>query len=140
MRARDHGIVLGRLQFPRKTAMTLQTNSISRAIEGARFFGARLGPLAVALRVRLVNRCFAASEGGITELAKSLDQDVVGARFARQQALDGGKKIVGDGAAQAAIGQFDDIVLGAGVHAAIAQNVPVDADVADMVFVAFISA
>lgn len=70
-------IVLGRLQFPRKTAMTLQTNSISRAIEGARFFGARLGPLAVALRARLVNRCFAASEGGITELAKSLDQDVV---------------------------------------------------------------
>jgi len=70
-------IVLGRLQFPRKTAMTLQTNSFSRAIEGARFFGARLGPSAVALRVRLVNRCFAANEGGITELAKTLDQDVV---------------------------------------------------------------
>ena len=57
--------------------MTLQTNSISRAIEGARFFGARLGSLAVALRVRLVNRCFAAGEGSITELARSLDQDVV---------------------------------------------------------------
>ena len=70
-------IVLGRLRFPRRTAMTLQTNSISRAIEGARFFGARLGPLAVALRVRVVNRCFAASEGDLTELAMMLDQDVV---------------------------------------------------------------
>jgi hypothetical protein len=70
-------IVLGRLRFPRKTAMTLQANSISRAIEGARFFGAKLGPLAVALRVRLVNRCFAASEGDINELAKTLDHDVV---------------------------------------------------------------
>ncbi len=70
-------IVLGRIRFPKKNGgMTLQTNSILRAIEGARFFGPRLGPEVVAMRCRVVNRCFAADEGQPDELMKTLDQDV----------------------------------------------------------------
>ncbi len=57
--------------------MTLQINSISRAIEGARFFGPRLGPKAVAIRCRVVNRCFDADEGDLNALMKTLDKDVV---------------------------------------------------------------
>jgi hypothetical protein len=56
--------------------MTFETNSIPRAIEGAKFFGSRLGPKVMALRCRLVNRCFAAEEGPLNELLKSLDGDV----------------------------------------------------------------
>ena len=69
-------IVLGRIRFPNNGGMMLQTNSIPRAIEGARFFGPRLGPEVVAMRFRIVNRCFAAGEGKLDELMKSLDQDV----------------------------------------------------------------
>lgn len=69
-------IVLGRLRFPKSGGMTLQTNSILRAIEAARFFGPRLGPEVVAIRCRVVNRCFAADEGDPTELLKTLDQNV----------------------------------------------------------------
>lgn len=69
-------IVLGRIRFPKNDAMTLQTNSIPRAIEGARFFGPRLGPEVVAIRLRVVNRCFAADEGRREELMKILDRDV----------------------------------------------------------------
>jgi hypothetical protein len=56
--------------------MTLETNSIPRAIEGARFFGPRLGSEVVAIRARIVNRCFAADEGKLDELLKTLDRDV----------------------------------------------------------------
>jgi hypothetical protein len=70
-------IILGRIRFPRTTTMTLQTNSFPQVLEGARFFGARLGKLAVALRVRVINRCFAADEGDIQSLASMLDRDVV---------------------------------------------------------------
>jgi len=69
-------IVLGRIRFPKNDGMTLQTNSIPRAIEGARFFGPRLGPEVVAIRLRLVNRCFAADEGRPDELMETLDRDV----------------------------------------------------------------
>src|SRR5215468_4172237 len=37
-------IVLGRIRFPERETMTLETNSIERAIAGARFFAPRLGP------------------------------------------------------------------------------------------------
>lgn len=56
--------------------MTLQTNSIERAIVGARFFAPRLGPEVVAMRCRLVNRCFAAHEGQPDKLMAALDQDI----------------------------------------------------------------
>lgn len=69
-------LILGRLRFPKTGGMTLQTNSIARGIEGARFFAARLGPSVVALRCRVVNRCFAADEGQPDELMTNLDEDV----------------------------------------------------------------
>jgi hypothetical protein len=69
-------ILLGRIRFPKNDGMILQTNSIPRAIEGARFFGPRLGPEVIAMRCRVVNRCFAADEGKLDELMKTLDRDV----------------------------------------------------------------
>ena len=69
-------IVLGRIRFPKPDGMTLQTNSIERAIAGARFFAPRLGQEVVAMRVRVVNRCFAADEGPPDKLMATLDQDV----------------------------------------------------------------
>lgn len=69
-------IVLGRIRFPERETMTLETNSLDRAIAGARFFGPRLGPAVVAMRCRLVNRCFAAHEGPPDKLMATLDRDV----------------------------------------------------------------
>lgn len=69
-------IVLGRIRFPGHGAMTLQTNSLERAIAGARFLAPRLGPEVVAMRCRLVNRCFAADEGQPDQLMATLDRDV----------------------------------------------------------------
>jgi hypothetical protein len=69
-------IVLGRIRFPNDGEMVLQTNSIARAIEGARFFGPRFGPKVVAIRGRVVNRCFAADEGDLSVLMKTLDKNV----------------------------------------------------------------
>lgn len=69
-------IILGRIRFPRQDGMTLETNSIDRAIAGARFFGSKLGADVVAMRCRVVNRCFAADEGQPRELMATLDQDV----------------------------------------------------------------
>lgn len=69
-------IVLGRIRFPKNGGMTIQTNSIDRAVAAARFFAPQLGPEVVAMRVRVVNRCFAADEGQPDELMKTLDQDV----------------------------------------------------------------
>ncbi len=69
-------IVLGRIRFPKRGRMTLQTNSIERAIAGARFFTPRLGPDVVVMRCRVVNRCFAADEGQPDKLMATLDQDV----------------------------------------------------------------
>lgn len=69
-------IVLGRVRFPEPGTMTLETNSLERAIAGARFFAPRLGPAVVAMRCRLVNRCFAAHEGQPDQLMTTLDQNV----------------------------------------------------------------
>jgi hypothetical protein len=69
-------IVLGRISLQNAGGMMLQTNSISLAIEGAKFFGPRFGPKAFAIRCRVVNRCFAADEGDISVLMKTLDKDV----------------------------------------------------------------
>jgi hypothetical protein len=56
--------------------MVLETNSIERAVQGARFFSGLLGPNVVATRCRVINRCFAADEGAPDDLMKALDQDV----------------------------------------------------------------
>lgn len=69
-------VVLGRIHFPKSGGMTLQTHSILRAIEGARFLGPRLGPEVVALRCRAVNRHFASDEGPPEALMKTLDRGV----------------------------------------------------------------
>jgi hypothetical protein len=69
-------IVLGRIRFPERGTMTLQCNSLERAIAGARFFAPRLGPGVTAMRCRLVNRCFAADEGQPDTLMATLDQNV----------------------------------------------------------------
>jgi len=69
-------IVLGRIRFPKQCGMTIEINSIERAIAGARFFASRLGAEIVAMRCRVVNRCFAADEGQPHELSATLDQDV----------------------------------------------------------------
>jgi hypothetical protein len=56
--------------------MVLQTNSIARAIGAAKFFAAHLGSECTAIRCCLVNRLFAAEEGRLEELTKTLDQNV----------------------------------------------------------------
>jgi len=70
-------VLLARLRFPRSGGMTLETNSIDRAIAAARFFGPRFGTAATATRCRVVNRCFADGEGDIARLLKRLDENVV---------------------------------------------------------------
>lgn len=70
-------IILGRLRFPASGGMTLQTNSIPRAIEAARFFAPRLGSEVVLMRCRVVNRLFTAEEGTPDELMSTLDQNVI---------------------------------------------------------------
>jgi hypothetical protein len=69
-------IILGRIRFPTDTTMTLQTNSIARAIGAASFFAPCLGPECIAIRLRVVNRLFAAEEGRPDELVESLDRGV----------------------------------------------------------------
>jgi hypothetical protein len=69
-------IILGRIRFPSDGSMTLQTNSVQRAIGAAGFFASCLGPEAVLIRCRLVNRFFAAEEGRLDELMNNLDRNV----------------------------------------------------------------
>ena len=77
-------IVIGRIRFPASGGMTFETNSIVRAIEGARFFGPRLGPKVVAMRCRLVNRCFAGDEGGPDDRMLDRDVTVIDPRMAEE--------------------------------------------------------
>jgi hypothetical protein len=69
-------VILAWLRFPNAGGMTLETNSIPRAIEAARFFAPRLGPEVVLRRARIVNRLFAATDGHPEELLKNLDRNV----------------------------------------------------------------
>ena len=65
--------------------------------------------------------------------ARRLDDDVVRERIERENAFDRRQKIVGDGAADAAIGEFDDVIRAAGKIAAAFQYFRVDADIAEFV-------
>jgi hypothetical protein len=103
-------LILGRIRFPAAGGMTLQTNSIARAIEGARFLGPRLGLRVTAVRCRVVNRCFAADEGRPDELMATLDTNVTvidpqaaGAAFRRD--FDGVRTL--DDAERAAAASID---------------------------------
>jgi len=50
-----------------------------------------------------------------------------------QEALQRRHELVGDAAADAAIGQLDDVVLAATLNAAILQDLPVDPEIAELV-------
>ena len=50
-----------------------------------------------------------------------------------QQGLDGGREIIGHGAADAAIGEFDDVFFRTSLHAAGAQNVAIHAHIAKFI-------
>ena len=65
--------------------------------------------------------------------AGGLDDDMVGRLGAVDQPGQGRQEIVGDGAAQAAIGQLDDVVVGASRVAAAEQQLAVDAELAELV-------
>lgn len=69
-------ISLGRIRFPSDSRMVLQTNSVARAVAAAQFFAPRFGPKCTAIRLRIVNRLFAAEEGPPDVLMKSLDENV----------------------------------------------------------------
>ena len=64
--------------------------------------------------------------------ARGLDHDMLDA-VARQDGVERRHEFVRDRAAQAAIGQFDDVLLGAGLIAAALEDFAVDADVAELV-------
>ena len=64
--------------------------------------------------------------------AGGFDDDVLDA-VARQNGVERRHEFVGDRAAQAAVGQFDDILLRAGVVAAAFEDFAVDADIAELV-------
>ena len=50
-----------------------------------------------------------------------------------EQAFERGDEVIGDGAADAAVGKLDDAILGAGFDAAALEDFAVDADVAELV-------
>ena len=58
---------------------------------------------------------------------------MVGRQRPVEQRLDGRQEVVGDGAAQAAIGQLDDVVVAARRVAAAEQQFAVDAEFAELV-------
>ena len=64
--------------------------------------------------------------------AGGLDHDVLDAALGKD-GIERRHELVGDGAAQAAIGEFDDVFFGTGVIAAAFENLAVDADVAKFV-------
>ena len=64
---------------------------------------------------------------------RGLDQDMVDLRRARQDLVERRHEIVGYGAADAAIGELDDVFLRAGVDAAALEDFAVNADVAELV-------
>ena len=58
---------------------------------------------------------------------------MVGPLLTLQKGLDRGNEIVRDGAADAAIGELDDIVCWAGLDAAGAQDFAIDANIAEFI-------
>ena len=64
--------------------------------------------------------------------ARGFDHDMLDAAF-RQNGVERRHEFVGDGAAQAAIGQFDNVFLGAGGIAAALENIAIDAHVAKFI-------
>ena len=65
--------------------------------------------------------------------ARGLDHDVVGQGIARQDLLHRRQEVVGDRAADAAVGELDHLVLAAAFDAAAGEDLAVDAEVAELV-------
>ncbi len=65
--------------------------------------------------------------------AGGLDDDVIGGFIAVDELLHGRYEIIGHGAADAAVGQFDHVVLTAQLIAATLQYLAIDTDVAEFV-------
>src|SRR4029077_8593709 len=64
---------------------------------------------------------------------RGLDENVLWRRVAVDQRLHGWDEILGHGAAQAAVRELDDILLGAAFDAAALQHLAVDADAAELI-------
>ena len=64
---------------------------------------------------------------------RGLDQNVFGRHLAVEKARQGRHEIIGDGAAEASIGQLDNIVLVARRVAAAEQQLAVDAELAEFI-------
>ncbi len=64
---------------------------------------------------------------------RGLDDDVLDRRPQRQDGVERRHEFVGHGAAQAAIGELDDVLLRTGIIAAAFQDFAVDADIAELV-------
>ncbi len=64
--------------------------------------------------------------------SRSFDDDVFDA-LARQDGVECRDEFIGDGTTEATVGEFDDVLLGAGGIAATFENVAVDADIAELV-------
>src|SRR5262249_58498046 len=65
--------------------------------------------------------------------ARRFDHDMLDQGLSRQDRVQGGYEVVGNRAAEAAVGQFDDVLLRTGLVAATLENFAVDADVAELV-------
>ena len=65
--------------------------------------------------------------------AGGLDHDMLDRRHAREDLVERRHELVGDGAAEAAIGELDDVLLRAGGIAAALEDLAVDADIAELV-------
>ena len=64
---------------------------------------------------------------------RGLDHDVLRRVGAVEELPHGRHEIVGHGAADAAVGKFDHVLVAAGFHAAAAQDLAIDADIAELV-------
>ena len=64
---------------------------------------------------------------------RGLDHDVIRWRVAAEQALDGGQEVVGDGAADAAVGELEDGVLLAAFDPASLDDLRIHADIPELV-------
>jgi len=65
--------------------------------------------------------------------ARGLDDDVLDRGLARKNGVERRHELVGDGAAEAAVGELDNVLLRAGDVAAALEQLAVDADVAELV-------
>ena len=85
------------------------------------------------MRVRISGQAKACTSGFGNARPEVSIEDVLGRLGAVEQPGHGRQEIVGDGAAQAAIGELDDVLLGAGGVAAAEQHLAVDAELAELV-------